>query len=77
MPEHFAHSVGKVVRGRKHFREELQRASDAATARTGVPHRFEPVDLRDREALGVTDEGLDATARRAVAEGRAEVRRWL
>jgi len=53
---------------------ELSRASEKASAPQTLydahgeahtveraPHSYVPVDLRDREALGVTSEGLDST----------------
>lgn len=51
----------------------LSRASDEASAPRTVydgagnpytretPHRYVPIDVRDKEACGVTDEGLPAT----------------
>lgn len=69
MPEHFNRSVGAVVSSHRQFERELRRASDEATERTGIEHRYVPVDPTDRRALGVTDAGLDATNRHRVAEG--------
>lgn len=61
MPEHYNLSAGKFVRNEQHFKDELRRQSDEASERVGLEHNFVPVDPRDKEALGVTDEGLDST----------------
>lgn len=42
-------------------RDQLKMTADRQTERTGIPHNYSPVDLRDKEALGVTSEGLDST----------------
>lgn len=65
MQEHFNTSVGKTISNPQQFKDELAKASDAATERTGVPHNYQPIDPQEKEALGATDEGLDATRRRA------------
>lgn len=44
MQEHYNPSVGKPVSSMRQFRDELARASDAATAKTGVLHDFQPAD---------------------------------
>lgn len=72
MQEHFNPSVGKHISSMQEFREELKVASDEATARTGIVHNFEPIDHREREALGVTEQGLDETERRRRAKGETE-----
>lgn len=53
---HFNNSVGKVVRNPQEFKDELKRASEAQTLRTGVEHNYVPRDPRDK--VGVTEEGL-------------------
>lgn len=64
VPEaHFNHTTGTVVHSKNDFRDQLKRLSEKATLNTGMEHRYEPVDLSDKKALGVTDEGLDATYR--------------
>lgn len=45
--EHWNHSLGKPIQNKRHLKSELSKASDEATARTGVEHRFVPIDLRD------------------------------
>lgn len=47
MHEHYNPTVGKVVSDMKQFRSDLSRASDEATAKTGIPHKYEPVDLQE------------------------------
>jgi predicted nucleic acid-binding Zn ribbon protein len=67
---HWNQSVGRYVSGDREFRDELRRASDAATERTGIPHDYKPIDPRDTEALGVTGEGLGETQKRRQDEGK-------
>jgi hypothetical protein len=70
----YNHSVGGYVHNQRDLTSILDRASDEAQApRTvwdaaGNPHdvtpppcQYVPVDLRDKEACGATDEGLPAT----------------
>lgn len=73
MQEHFNATVQKPVSSMRQFEAELRRASDEATERTGIEHRFAPVDPTDRKALGVTSEGLAATNRHRVATGQRPV----
>lgn len=69
MHEHWNTTVQKPISSMRQFETELRRASDEATARTGIEHRFAPVDPTDRKALGVTSEGMDTTNRARVAAG--------
>lgn len=62
-PEHFNHSVGKPVSSSKQFTQELRRASEEATERTGVPHDYQPVHPSEVQPAG-GGVGLDKTARR-------------
>lgn len=66
----YNHAVNGYVSGERDLREQLKAASEAAYKRTGIPADFKPVDLRDHEALGVTGEGLESTARAMHNEGR-------
>lgn len=72
MPEHFNNSVGKYVSNESKLRDEFKRLSETATARTGIPHNYVPVDPMDKETLGVTDEGLDATHDDMVRRGEKD-----
>lgn len=71
---HFNPSTSSYISSPSQLGSELARASELASAPTtnyladGTPveverphHNFVPVDLHDKEALGVTNEGLDAT----------------
>jgi hypothetical protein len=51
--------VGRYVSGNRDFSEALKEKSAEASERLGMEHNFQPVDIGDRKALGVTDEGLD------------------
>jgi hypothetical protein len=62
--EHYNHSVGKPISSHRQYADELKRLSEQQTERTGIPHNYVPVDLSDTRACGVTDEGLEETARR-------------
>lgn len=80
---HYNPSLGVAVNTHSQFESELARASEAASSPavnyladgTPVPverppHTFTPVDMRDKQALGVTNDGLDATYDRWKALGR-------
>ena len=69
MEEHFNVAVGRPIRTDAQFRSELSRKSDEISERTGTDHKFAPIDIGDKEACGVTDEGLDATAKRRQDSG--------
>lgn len=73
MPDHFNTSLGKHVNNEREYRDGLKEASERASARAGHEMNFSPVDMRDKAALGVTDEGMDATRRREVKEGKRDV----
>lgn len=70
----FNPTTGTYVRNRADLNSQLARASDEASSPQTLydaygeahhverpPSQYVPVDLRDREALGVTSEGLDST----------------
>lgn len=61
---HFNPTIGKVVSDDAQVRSELSRLSDEATARTGILHDYQPVDLRGSSLadLGGTEEGLNRTS---------------
>lgn len=62
------------VTSMRQLKESFHIASLEAEERTGLKHDFQPVDLRDKDALGVTDEGLEPTYRRLHDEGRLKRR---
>ena len=74
---HYNSSVGAYVTSMSDLSDRMKIASDAATERTGIPHDFRPVDPRDTEKLGVTEEGLDATMAAQVRDGKRDVKKWL
>lgn len=65
---HFNHSVGKFVNNKREFSDELKRASESASLRTGIDHNYKPIEMN--EAPGVTNEGLDETAKRRRETGQ-------
>lgn len=58
MHEHMNTTLGEPVSSMRQFKDGLKRKSEEATARTGIPHNFQPIDPTDKKALGVTDEGI-------------------
>lgn len=70
MQEHFNNTVGKPISDMRQFRNELSRMGDEYSERNGIETNYQPVDMSDRDALGVTDAGLDETRRRMHAEGK-------
>lgn len=61
MREHYNHSVGQFVGNERQFKDGLKRKSEEMSMRTGMEHNYQPVDVTDMKALGVTDEGLEHT----------------
>lgn len=68
--EHHNLTTGQLVSDEKKFGEQLHVASEEASERLGMEHRFVPVSLK--QDVGKTDEGMGATHDRVVAEGRKE-----
>lgn len=56
-------TLNKEVSSIAKFKQELSRESDIRSEQLGMEHRFEMVDPSDKKALGVTDEGIDASNR--------------
>jgi hypothetical protein len=69
MHEHWNASVGKPISSMKQFKDELRRASDEKTERTGIVHDFVPVDPKEMSA---GDAGKREQYDRAVLDGRIE-----
>lgn len=67
-------STGRVETDPRKFRQHLREQSDIASERLGMTVDYQPVDMTDRDALGVTDEGLDATHDTQVARGEKDSR---
>jgi hypothetical protein len=61
---HFNNSVGTVIHNSAQFRSELHRKGDQMSERMGFAHHYEPVDIQDKEACGVTDDGAEQIAKR-------------
>lgn len=59
--EHFNDTVGKPIHSHRQFRDELRRASDHATERTGIPHDYQPIDLHDPIVAPKSDAGMKET----------------
>lgn len=67
-------STGQVESDPRKFREHLHVASEQMAERLNMPVDYQPCDMTDKDALGVTDEGMDATHDAAVREGRRDSR---
>lgn len=69
MPEHYNQSAGTFVSSERQLKDAFKVQSEVATERTGIEHNFVPIHPSERETLGVTSEGLDATYNRRKALG--------
>jgi putative FmdB family regulatory protein len=65
---HFNNTVQSEVIGNKDFAEKLKRKGEEYTERTGIETNYKPVDWGEMKKH-VTDEGMDATNRKRVAQG--------
>lgn len=66
MPEHFNNAVGQFVSNKSQFYDALKIKSEEDSIRRGMTVDYQPVDpsdMKDAAAHGVTDEGLESTAR--------------
>lgn len=62
--EHYSPATGQHVSSEREFKDQLKRASEEATKKTGIPHNFVPVDLdKPKEGPG-TDEQARAHRKR-------------
>lgn len=50
--EHYSIATGQMVRSDKDFKQQLKKASDEATERTGIPHNYVPTEIRPIEGPG-------------------------
>lgn len=68
---HYNVSQGAYVSSRRELEDNARRASEAATARTGVDHDFTVRDawVEGRDAFGAGDEGLEESNQRRREEG--------
>lgn len=64
MQEHYNATTNSYISDNRKFDEELKRQSERVSLYQGSEARFERVDPSDKKALGVTDEGMDATNRK-------------
>lgn len=58
---HQSLTTGQWVSDRKQIKEQLHVASEERSERLQLAHNFIEVDMNDKDTLGITDEGLDAT----------------
>lgn len=77
LPEHFNTALGEYVTNDRDFRDGLKQKSDDDSKRHNRTVNYSPVDLRDKTALGVTEEGMDATRRHEVATGQREAKKFV
>lgn len=67
-PTHFNHSTGQIVQSEREMKDQLKYLSDKQSVESGFESHYEylsPTDLRSTKELGVTEEGLDESRRRA------------
>ncbi len=67
-------TTGRVETDARKMQQYLDMRSDIEGERLNMKVDFQIVDPTDRDALGVTDEGMDATHDRAVSDGRKDSR---
>ncbi len=67
-------TTGRVETDARKFAAHLREQSEIMGERLGMKVDYQPVDMTDKDSLGVTDEGLDATHDAAVREGRKDSR---
>lgn len=72
MEEHWNPTVGKPISNMGQMRSELSRKSDEMAERLRMPVNYQPVDLREKDALGVTDEGIHVYDRSYARGSREE-----
>ena len=70
-------STGTYASGKRDLQNQLNRKSEEVSERLGIDHNFKVADDTSPEFFGVTEEGLDATKRKAVADGRLEAKKYL
>lgn len=67
-------ATGRVESDPRKFEEHLHVASREAEERLGMAVDYQPTDPTDTDALGVTEEGMDATHDQQVRDGRKDSR---
>jgi hypothetical protein len=60
---HFNYSVGEYVQSDSHFRDALKRCAEEQYLQTGSSSDYTYVDGADISSMGVTDDGMEETAR--------------
>lgn len=71
---HFNASLNTYVSGDRDFDEKLKRESERVSLYQGSEARFERVDPTDKKALGVTEQGIDASNRIRRKQGLPELK---
>lgn len=67
-------TTGRVETDARKMQQYLDQRSDEESERLGMKVDFQMVDPTDRDALGLTDEGLDATHDHQVRTGQKDSR---
>jgi hypothetical protein len=67
-------TTGRVETDPKKFARHLREQSEIMGERLNMKVDYQPVDMTDKDALGITDEGMDSTHDVAVREGRKDSR---
>lgn len=58
MHAHLNSTTGTVVSDFNQFKTELRIKGEIAEERTGIPHKYEPLEYGDHAAFGATGEGI-------------------
>lgn len=67
-------TTGRVESDPRKFKQHLAEQSEIMGERLGMKVDYQPVDMTDKAALGVTDEGMDATHDHQVRTGQKDSR---
>jgi len=73
MAPHFNIATGTYVTNNQHHKDELSRAAEKQSIRTGMDVKYQQVDLRDNDCNKVNEEGKDAKARKEYARARGQI----
>ena len=63
MQEHYDPTIGRAISDKRQLIEHGKRLSEESHLRTGLDTNYVLADYTDKEAMGVTDEGLHEQAR--------------
>ncbi len=77
MDAHFNAATNTFVNSERELKDTMKAQSELMSRRTGLAHNYVPVDRRDKEQCGATDEGLDSTGKARMAAGITEPKKYM